>query len=160
MGLSDRDYMRGPRPEPKRKRPRRSGSNPNALDMSKAWWIIGGVALLIAITPLIWLGSTPKRSSSQPPPMDLDCLLDGEHAEKEQLRMLFEYEIVPLDINTASGEDLMTVPGIGFAIASRIINARPYATLEDLRRVHGIGESSLESMRPYLTVESVFSPDP
>ena len=39
------------------------------------------------------------------------------------------------DINTATIEELSTVSGLGPAIAKRIIEGRPYETLDDLTKV-------------------------
>ena len=61
-----------------------------------------------------------------------------------------------IDINTAGVAQLMSLPGIGEAIAKRIITFReehgPFRRVEDLMRVKGIGEKSLERLRPLLTV--------
>lgn len=57
-----------------------------------------------------------------------------------------------IDINLASREELTRIPGVSRVLAERIIQARPFARLEDLRRVRGIGARSLESMLPYLTL--------
>ncbi len=60
-----------------------------------------------------------------------------------------------IDINTASAELLDTVPGIGPALAGRILAFReqngPFRSVGDLERVRGIGPRSLERMAPYLT---------
>jgi len=60
----------------------------------------------------------------------------------------------PVDINHASAEELDTVPGIGPALAQRIVAFRkangPFARVEDLTRVPGIGPKTLESMREWL----------
>ncbi len=37
-------------------------------------------------------------------------------------------------------------------MAQRIIEGRPYSSLDDLLRVKGIGEAKLEKIRPYVTV--------
>ena len=58
----------------------------------------------------------------------------------------------PVDINTASVEALMALPGIGPTMAERIIANRPYGSVEDLLRVRGIGPATLEKLRPYITV--------
>ncbi len=58
----------------------------------------------------------------------------------------------PLDPNTAARDELMTIPGIGEVTANRIIEQRPFAAIEELERVTGIGRKTLEKIRPYLTV--------
>lgn len=61
----------------------------------------------------------------------------------------------PLDLNTASVSDLETVPGIGKSLADRIVAFRdkngPFERVDDLIKVQGIGEKSLDKLRPYLT---------
>ena len=60
-----------------------------------------------------------------------------------------------VDVNTADAEALDTVPGIGPALAGRIIAYResygPFRRIEDLQDVRGIGARSLERMAPYVT---------
>ena len=62
----------------------------------------------------------------------------------------------PVNLNRASAEQLTTIPGIGEAMARRIIEWRkqngPFRRVEDLMKVKGIGEKSLEKMRPHVTV--------
>jgi competence protein ComEA len=61
-----------------------------------------------------------------------------------------------VNVNTADSETLQTLPGIGPVIATRIIEYRdehgPFATVEDLVAVKGIGEVTLEKLRPLVTV--------
>jgi competence protein ComEA len=62
----------------------------------------------------------------------------------------------PVDINTAGAPELESVPGIGKSLAQRILAFREkngaFATVDDLLKVQGIGEKSLQHLRPYLTV--------
>ena len=62
----------------------------------------------------------------------------------------------PVDLNTASREQLMQVKGIGPALADRIVEFRkehgPFRRVEDILKVRGVGEKSLEKLRPYLKV--------
>jgi competence protein ComEA len=59
-----------------------------------------------------------------------------------------------IDINSADWPELCLMPGIGEALAKRIIDDRsqngPFRELDDLRRVRGIGPVTLEGMKPYL----------
>lgn len=62
----------------------------------------------------------------------------------------------PLDVNRATAADLRRLPGIGPVLATRIVEARetggPFASIDDLRRVSGIGQSKLERFRSLVTV--------
>jgi competence ComEA-like helix-hairpin-helix protein len=59
-----------------------------------------------------------------------------------------------VDINKAQWPELATLPGVGRKLAERIVESRqengPFADLDELRRVRGIGPRTLESLRPYL----------
>jgi len=60
-----------------------------------------------------------------------------------------------LDPNLAARDELMSVPGIGEVMANRIIENRPYATLEDLQKVPGIGSKTLETLRESFQIPEV-----
>ncbi len=51
-------------------------------------------------------------------------------------------------LNQASPDQLMALPGIGPALADRIVAARPFRTLEDLLKVPGVGPKTLARLRP------------
>jgi competence protein ComEA len=60
-----------------------------------------------------------------------------------------------VDLNRAGSEELQSLPGVGPALAERIIahrRERPFATVDDLIAVRGIGPAVLERLRANVTV--------
>lgn len=63
----------------------------------------------------------------------------------------------PMNINTASAEELALLPGIGEVLAGRIVAYREehgaFVSIEELMDVKGIGEKRFEAIRDKITVE-------
>ena len=61
-----------------------------------------------------------------------------------------------INLNTASVDELTTLPGVGKAYAQRIVEYRdkngPFKKVEDVLNVRGIGEKTFERIRDRLTV--------
>ncbi|HEM6341434.1 TPA: helix-hairpin-helix domain-containing protein [Streptococcus suis] len=62
-----------------------------------------------------------------------------------------------VNLNTATEADLQTISGIGSKRAADIIAYREanggFKSVDDLNNVSGIGDKTMESIRPYVTVE-------
>lgn len=62
-----------------------------------------------------------------------------------------------VNLNTATEADLQTISGIGAKRATDIIAYREanggFKSVDDLNNVSGIGDKTMESIRPYVTVE-------
>lgn len=133
MGLQDRDYMRRRTHEARatvgsnaRARLKRGAKWPTWLLVAGTIAAVTGVAawLLRDIRPVtVTRDSTPREGS------------------------------LVVNVNSATQEQLETVPGIGPALASLIIAGRPYHRVDDLLRISGIGERNLESMRPFMKTD-------
>ena len=67
-------------------------------------------------------------------------------------------DLTPLDVNLASAAEFERLPGVGPALAARIVEVRardgPFASIDDLRRVKGVGGVTLERLRARLIVNS------
>ena len=62
----------------------------------------------------------------------------------------------PVNINSATPDELDTLPGIGPATAAAIVSDRsahgPFKSVDDLQRVRGIGPAKFEQLRNLVTV--------
>jgi competence ComEA-like helix-hairpin-helix protein len=67
----------------------------------------------------------------------------------------------PVDLNRATREQLMNLPGIGPVLADRIIANRtangPFRSVADITRVPGIKGKTLEKVRPFVRVEETWT---
>ncbi|MGC8970622.1 MAG: helix-hairpin-helix domain-containing protein [bacterium] len=74
--------------------------------------------------------------------------LQGESSEPSNTK---------ININTASAKELEELPGIGPALANRIVSYRetngPFKSIEDLKKVSGIGEKRFEAIKDLIVVE-------
>ena len=94
-------------------------------------------------------GTEPYRVEARPAAAETEPLLPAGTPAPETPGKV--------NINTASAEELDTLPGIGAQRAADIIADReangPFRIPEDLTRVPGIGEGILEGLIDYITVE-------
>ena len=70
----------------------------------------------------------------------------------------------PVDVNRATAEQLETLPRIGPSLARRIVAYReqhgPFASVEDLRHVRGIGVTTAALVAPLVTFSGGYRPIP
>lgn len=56
----------------------------------------------------------------------------------------------PVKVNTASLDELDSLPGVGPVLAQRIVEGRPYAKTEDLNEVPGVGRVTMDKIKDLL----------
>ena len=101
-----------------------------------------------------------------PAPMVADSTADPsrlEVAEPVEMLPAPPPDDGPVDVNSADARTLQRLPGIGPALADRIVTFRkrngPFVFLEDLLMVRGIGQRTLERLAPLVTVDGVPTAD-
>ena len=112
--------------------------------------ILALTAAFLLVTVGYFLG---QRSAGEPYSVSAQTIWTeevGAGAEPE------EADIPLVNINTASAEELQALPGIGQVRAESIVADRqangPFQIPEDITRVSGIGQGTLEAILDYITV--------
>ena len=107
----------------------------------------GAFTVRTATEPAVQTVIVPEPQSEESPPAEEKC----------ELRSLPASEDEKLNINTAGKEALCDLDGIGETLSERIIAYReahgPFACIEDITNVSGIGSGTFEKLRDRICVE-------
>ena len=135
MGLSEREYMGSPVPP--------AISN----------FTVGLVVItLVCVFFIFQRNASVSTLQFSNGPMDGDFeeqMIQFDPTYKRHERLA---RISPIDLNTASYEDVRLLPRISNTVAHGIISGRPFFTIEQLDDVFGIGPKTVELYRPHVTI--------
>ena len=101
----------------------------------RRFWLrrLFGLVMVMAICPGVGIARPQEKAKKLPPPSK------------------------PFDLNTASYDQLHSLPGVGPVTAQRILDYRkksgPFLRVEDLLAVRGISAGRLEKIRQYVIVK-------
>ena len=88
-----------------------------------------------------------------PAALELDSLLGGSLSEEQRAEVYAEL-FVPLNLNSASGEEIMLIPGMNNRMTHEFEEYRPYTSLEQFRREIGkyVDEDEVARLEQYVFV--------
>ena len=77
-----------------------------------------------------------------------------KYVNDEELARLEQYVFVPIDLNTASDEDILTIPGLGKKMLHEFKEYRPYKSIEQFRREIGkyVNKEEVARLERYVVI--------
>jgi competence protein ComEA len=105
--------------------------------MTKSVVPLSGLSVAVAVLMVsAWTGFVPVAHAQQKKSEATDATV---HSKGK------------VDINSADVKALETLPGVGPAIAQRIVDSRPYHSLADLEKVKGLSKTKVEALKDEVT---------
>jgi len=79
----------------------------------------------------------------------------GKYVDDAEVARMEQYVFVPINLNTASDEDILTIPGLGPRMLREFKEYRPYKSMEQFRREIGkyVDDREVARLERYVTLE-------
>jgi DNA uptake protein ComE-like DNA-binding protein len=79
----------------------------------------------------------------------------GKYVDDKELARLEQYVFVPVNLNTASDADFLSIPGVGPRMLHEFKEYRPYKNIEQFRREIGkyVDKTELARLEGYVTID-------
>jgi DNA uptake protein ComE-like DNA-binding protein len=84
---------------------------------------------------------------------DLNAFL-SQSLKKEQLAELYKKMFIPINLNTASKEEILMIPGVGNRMLHEFMEYRPYKSMDQFRREIGkyVSKEEVARLERYVTL--------
>ena len=79
----------------------------------------------------------------------------GKYVSDAEVARMEQYVFVPLNLNTATPEDLLTIPGVGNRLLREFLEYRPYLNMRQFRREIGkyVSDEEVARLERYVTLD-------
>ena len=124
---------------------------------STIFWLLGAIFVVVCICLILYSNAVrtadPLRvaeiTSASVPEQYTDKQNDSAAAQVEP-------PLSPININTATADEFLSLPGIGEVLAARIIDYREQNgvvdSIAEIKEVSGIGDATFEAIKDMITV--------
>ena len=130
----------------------------NRLDVVERhyWKAVAFLVILILVGTAFWgiRRFAPAIFLGEP---DLIAVPNTEHTRRLTTKSSISNKPALLNLNTASAQELRTLPNIGERMAERIVDYRTehgdFTSVDALQAVKGIGPKTIDQLRPFVDTQ-------
>jgi predicted DNA-binding helix-hairpin-helix protein len=78
----------------------------------------------------------------------------GKYVDDKEVARLEQYVFVPIDLNTATDADILSIPGLGQRMLREFKEYRPYKAMQQFRREIGkyVDDKEVARLERYVTI--------
>ncbi len=78
----------------------------------------------------------------------------GKYVDDDEVARMEQYVFIPIDLNSASDEDILSIPGLGQRMLREFKEYRPYKNIEQFRREMGkyVDEKEVARLERYVII--------
>ena len=79
----------------------------------------------------------------------------GKYVDEKEVARLEQYVFIPINLNTATDEDILSIPGLGKRMLHEFKEYRPYKSMEQFRKEIGkyVNKKELARLERYVTIQ-------
>ena len=79
----------------------------------------------------------------------------GKYVDDDEVARLEQFVFIPINLNSASDEDILSIPGLGSRMLREFKEYRPYQNIEQFRREIGkyVDEAEVARLERYVTLD-------
>ena len=79
----------------------------------------------------------------------------GKYADDDEVARFEQFVFVPINLNEAGEEDILSIPGVGDRMLHEFLEYRPYKSMEQFRREIGkyVSEDEVARLERYVTLD-------